>query len=127
MSTEKPLHVQVAEALGQVECGAWKLWGQSLGGPEWMKPNGSCKHENCYPPGLPPRYDLHWPATGPLIERYGLALDNEPIEEDRFGWRAQERYWQDSDTCALHAFGPTPLIAVCNLILALKAAGKLAE
>jgi hypothetical protein len=66
---------------------------------------------------LVPRYDLEWEHGGPLVEEYGIGLDFEPVEERKYRWRARRE--------GESIFGPTPLIAVCNLILALKAAGKL--
>lgn len=109
--SEKPLHVRVAEALGQdlarehkwdkapegyrgcVLCGATASWQEDYREP--------CVTE----------YDIDWSATGPLIERFGIRLYP--------GWAAgisdgQPSGWYD-----------TPLLAVCHLILALHAAGKL--
>jgi hypothetical protein len=119
----KPLHVQVAEALG------WRMRGVSdssdrgCGGTDfWVEPghaiDGARSHCNvCDPENAPPRYDTDWSATGPIIEKYGIGLDKEPGEEPRFWWRARRD--------GLHVFGVGPIIAVCNLILALKAAGRL--
>lgn len=68
-------------------------------------------------------YDTDWSVTGPLIEQFGIAsypLRNYTVDSDETqGWVAR---WKHS----VDASGPTPLIAVCNLILALKTAGKLA-
>jgi hypothetical protein len=107
VSAEKPLHVQAAEALG---------WSQM------HAPNGMWPDEMIgYPPELAivgqkrpvPRYDEDWSATGPLIEKYGLALHP-----------GLPRAATDADQ-RLAGEGDTYLIAVCHLILALHAAGKL--
>ena len=121
--TEKPLHVQVAEALGwtDISCAGPKpilslpgkgasLWG---GLPPGFDPRDAFFRGDAVLSGIP-RYDTDWSATGPLIERLGIATW--PQSE---GWAAELRL-EDRAT------GPTPLIAVCNLILALHAAGKLA-
>ncbi len=70
----------------------------------------------------PPRYDADWSATGPLIERLQITLWN-----DCGQWQAgnldsadYEGHWLNDAND-----GDTPLIAVCHLILALHAAGKL--
>ena len=63
---------------------------------------------------ITPRYDTDWSATGPLIEKYGISLKREPG-----GWDARVDYSLASDQ------NPTALVAVCHLILALHAAGKL--
>lgn len=113
--TVKPLHVRVAEALG---------WGgpfQRGGGTMLATDN----HWDGRAPGnyvigeqhdRIPRYDTDWSATGPLIERYRILLVTAPDWGD---WTARAH---DS---LLQARAATPLIAVCNLIIALAAAGKL--
>jgi len=113
---EKPLHVRVAEALGWTaisacrhceDCNDW------LGShPEDYRSLGVVVYI--------PNYDTDWSATGPLIERYGVAL-TPPGVLDAPGWAAsipQDRH------AAFVTKQPTPLLAVCHLILAL-AAGKL--
>ena len=123
--TEKPLHVQVAEALG------WTSLEEktSFGAFEWME-------SECWigaPPvgmmGKVPRYDTDWSATGPLVFKYKITLS--PWQA---GWSAtapqeiqtplEEAYlgrirWTGSQP------EHTPLIAVCHLIITLKKAGKL--
>lgn len=79
-------------------------------------------------------YDTDWSATGPLIEKYhiGISYGSAP------SWEAGERhpiapgwwcYWPSpldgpDDPVATGHYA-TPLIAVCELILKLKEAGKL--
>jgi hypothetical protein len=116
---DKPLHVQVAEALGcrprlcvgcdadgsnrrswwDCECGDWA----HCGGPDTPTQDVS-------------RYDTDWSATGPLIEKYGIDV-----------WRSAKTWKaaQDTPGGAICGRGATPLIAICSLILALKGAGKL--
>ena len=95
--SEKPLHVMVAEALGTVN---------SQEVPPWHF--------------ITPRYDTDWSATGPLIEKYEITVMNcGGIWDASIGYDAY-------GVCGDHeAGGSTPLVAVCNLLLALHAAGKL--
>jgi len=139
----KPLHVRVAEALG------WSAFLSKHGhfivthgeDPRGESERGtSCEYSYgnynsyVYDPHtgkkLPertdwwedcphvPQFDTDWAATGPLIEK--LKIDLGPINAMR-EWRAvsmlpeNDEYWT----------GPTPLIAVCNLILKLAEAGRL--
>jgi hypothetical protein len=71
----------------------------------------------------PPRYDTDWSATGPEIERFKLDVWHVPADMPIPGmslrWRATCERAEGSEE------GDTPLIAICNLILALHAAGKL--
>ena len=101
MPTEtKPLHVQVAEALGGcVEYHAEEWWWHSK---PITKP---------WPKVPIPQFDTDWSATGPLIERYRIDLENGP------GWSAY--------ACGITKDADTPLLAVCHLIIALGKAGKL--
>ena len=96
--TEKPLHVRVAEALGDIP-------GQALGYR---------------------RYDTDWSATGPLIERLGIAIERRSGNIPAFQWVAAECICADHDHNLSDPFGhgEGALIAVCNLILALHEAGK---
>jgi hypothetical protein len=100
MSTDKPLHVRVAEALGSM-VRLQEGWWERLDGAIWT--------------AAIPRYDTDWSATGHLIEKYGIDLERGGAGQ----WRA---YGPGSE-----AEGDTPLLAVCNLLLALKAAGKLEQ
>lgn len=118
--TEKPLHVRVAEALGwrELRClGNRDSWegltpygtphGYRDGEPYWLRMDDM--------PERVPRYDTDWSATGPLIEGHDITLFR-TVE----GWEARSEA-----ICSPCPFGATPLLAVCNLILALHAAGKL--
>lgn len=127
---EKPLHVRVAEALG------YRWWRSSASGrrclyapgrnPEWMQTlaDGTEDVVTDVPDGaLCPRYDTDWSATGPLIEKYHMAVWYVPSIVGAGEWRAQR---EDEGLAADGSLtGPAPLIAVCNLLLALKEAGKL--
>jgi hypothetical protein len=112
----KPLHVKVAEALGckpheddGYEPHHWYCTCEMLDHTE----NGDT---TSIPQVLP--YDTDWSATGPLIEKYGLRLwDYSDDEEAR--WTAAAK------GSLIHGVGPTPLIAVCHLLIALGEAGKL--
>lgn len=98
--TDRPLHVQVAEALG------WTITVGGLGNT----PDGRYAVEI-------PDYDTDWSATGPLIEQLGINLE-----------RQGKKTWQAWVYPLKIAQGETPRIAVCNLIVALAAAtptGKL--
>ena len=74
-----------------------------------------------------PYFSSSWDATGPLIEKYGILLYQ---DSSSGSWQAysgevrefyNELYLPGDD----FATGPTPLVAVCHLILTLHAAGKL--
>jgi len=119
---EKPLHIHVAEAVG------WFRVERVSGGimlPDAVHP---CRWKG-QPPGpvvigekpvCVPRYDLEWAATGPLIERLGIDVWLDA--SDQHVWLARRGHF---DGPCPEGGGPTPLTAVCNLILALHAAGKL--
>ena len=121
----KPLHVRVAETLGCQPFLHDDRWycepAGCKGGDAVRYPDGS-HHAGEY--GALLEYDTDWSATGPLIERLGITVGR----PDHPALRAADGEW-----FALHPdhedgpqeYGPTPLIAVCNLILALKEAGKL--
>jgi hypothetical protein len=121
----KPLHVQVAESLG------WRMRGVSdssdrgCGGTDfWVEPghsiDGARSHCNvCDPENAPPRYDTDWSVTGPLIEKYWYWLRS--LDGSEGAWDA----FRNDDLTSPRGVGATPLIAVCNLILALRGAGKL--
>lgn len=126
--SEKPLHVRVAEALG---------WTDVVKTPYERCADGTGCHYGLPPEGWPePRHVLHydtdWAAAGPLIERFGLSV----IRPDEYNPDLEEGPWlcgsggahgwdDGSIPTDLQAAGETPLIAICNLILALHAAGKL--
>jgi len=126
--SEKPLHVQVAEALG------WTML-ESSNRMDMSQPHRG------YPPHLPtvgqkepvPDFPTDWSATGPLIEKYGISViqpDEHAPERADGQWIAGSggaHGWDDGSLCMdCYAGGVTPLIAVCNLILLLAKEGKLA-
>lgn len=95
---KKPLHVQVAEALGTMSV----PWAEA--------------QEIGYDPDY---YDTDWEATGPLIEKYGFwlrRLDGVVVKWDAF---------RNDDLPTPRGEGDTALEAVCRLILALHKAGEL--
>jgi len=121
--TEKPLHVRVAEALG---CRT-----RHLRNAIWLCGCDKDHNSSDYGGNVPP-YDTDWSATGPLIEKYKIMLW--PWNET--AWCAErrvdlgvpadpERPLETGPSSDSWVKGETPLIAVCNLILWLKEAGKL--
>ena len=123
--TDKPLHVRVAEALGwdtspdlhhrdeaSEGCSACTRCGAVMG---WNEP---------LPALCVPRYDTDWSATGPLIERFGLSvrLSANPYRPSE-PWTAWAGASDMGESPVAH--GATPLLALCHLVLALHAAGKL--
>jgi len=130
MSEEKPLHVRVVEALGWTRAHYPGDHGFGVPGPpcgdiliadmerlRWRgrEPGEMLIGADCT---LIPRYDTDWSSTGPLIERYGLSV----FRQDGI-WFAMF----DPKGARWCGEGPTPLLAVCNLILAFHAAGKFPE
>lgn len=143
MEQEKPLHARVAEALG------WRAWQSKHG--HWIvthgegadEPGETCEagfhmRRDKFDPqtgerlpgrqwwdecGHVPRYDTDWSATGPLIEKYKLCVDISPEGANpTLAWVVIKPRTRWDYKCG---YGPTPLIAACNLILALAEAGKL--
>ena len=116
--SEKPLHVQVAEALGWTDChlddADTDIWeGIYFNDDRWHAIS---------------RYDTDWSATGPLIEKYQIAL-RPPSEPERCGgnlWEAYCWFGPDGDEEITGGSVDGPLAAVCRLLLKLKDAGKLA-
>lgn len=141
MSTDKPLHVQVAEALGWTNV---VLAPATPFEPLWIgKP----------PPGLSyrwvsevdheqrsitirsdvgsiPRYDTDWSATGPLIDRYRISLrPTIQAHDDPSMLASWDAYLRNPPPSVLEphvclradffVVGTTPLVAVCHLILKL--------
>jgi hypothetical protein len=131
MTDEKPLHVLVAEALG---CSP--VWGHGWlserpGEETWLcrceeRDHGwDSQAQGC---GVILRYDTDWSATGPLVERYTIHLAKwNAATGGRAWWYAA--VWgpgEFGDERKVESTGQeTPLLAVCALLLALKAAGKL--
>ena len=127
--SEKPLHVQVAEALGWEECIPFSVYGVKDG--SWVGDDPRKKADS--PGDFVPEYDTDWAATGPLIEKYGISViqpDEHAPERADGQWIAGSggaHGWDDGSLCMdCYAGGVTPLIAVCNLILLLAKEGKLA-
>lgn len=115
--TDKPLHVQVAEALG---------WTQIEQCGDILAPWASGYHG--LPPGhgfilgdknqgrvKVPRFDLEWDATGPLMIRFRVGLF--PMPQDRKMWVAQCNHRE--------AIGLQPLVMACSLIVDLAATNAL--
>ena len=125
--TEKPLHVRVAEALGwhDLECrGEIKHAGQWTGFPPGVAADDRPFHERW----LIPTFDTEWSATGPLIDKYGIGFMPARDQGECVAFRGREIFLNDvAGEIAIEewASAETPLLAVCNLILALKDAGKL--
>lgn len=129
--TEKPLNVQVAEALrlrrpGYVSSYVW-INGRRCDLATWLP-------EDCTPDDPPAgwyagyeepirAYDIDWSATGPLIEKIGIHIGwtDRPIS-GRTWWAADQC---PSDQAVMYEEGKTPLVAACRLILALAAVGDL--
>lgn len=127
---DKPLHVQVAEALGCKPC----MMPDPHGTPAWL-----CLCEDEHRPIYRPhgqdgnadllRYDTDWSVTGPLIEKYRIAMrptcdPKDFPEEERASaatsWDAflEHGYYRNTKPSE-YVVGVTPLIAVCNLLLIL--------
>lgn len=77
-----------------------------------------------------PGYGIHsysksWAVTGPLLDEYEISIEKLVWDNDPVIWTARHEVGWDPDggsesTTGCEAVGPTPLIAICNLILALK-------
>lgn len=130
MITEKPLHVRVAEALGWTYLGPSEVEGGWEGEPPSGHPLDKTPRRLDQHIGVL-RYDTDWSATGPLIERFGIGIyrPDEFCPDREFAWVAVwggVHGWDDGAVCADEQEGAaTPLEAVCRLILAMAAAGKL--
>lgn len=140
--TEKPLtlHVQVALALGWTVCHD-EADMYHPPGKECLKDKneGWGCDEEASGADVVHHYDTDWSATGPLIERYAIGIEP-PTHQDDPVWAVRPKdgdpalsAWKAS-TCAAETRweyetveGSSALIAVCRLILALAAAGKLPE
>lgn len=122
MSDGKPLHVQVAEALGWRDCRPAHEDETDFDFAWWGHHDGDRGYEERVP-----HFDIDWAATGPLIGRFKRAGWNVGIQCENGGdWLAWfSDIGQEKPHVDLRGRGATPLLAACNLILALKAAGKL--
>lgn len=118
MTTEMPLHVQVAAVLGWTDLkpdlvidGEMQYWGRP---PADGTPFSAVER-------IVPRYDLDWSATGPLLERLSIDLNSDWIPaRGGIDWRAKtvgRPYSPD----ILYAHAKTPLMAICALILGITA------
>ena len=124
--SELPLHVRVAEALGCTPKPYLTCTHEMTPDEQWYvcgcepTPGGQYPHRvGCIRNRWLPRYDSDWQATGPLIERYGIELwkhDALPVV-----WAASLDGYKGGPV----GYGSKQLIAACNLILALREAGKL--
>ena len=129
MSDDKPLHVQVAEALGwtELEYGGWveEIGGQIYQDHRRWRGYGPYQVKEACGNYIPmrqdlPHYDTDWAWTGALIERLGISLNNYSQAPTK-GTTAHRMV----DDRIFDASAETQLLAVCNLILKLKEAGKL--
>lgn len=118
--SEKPLSVRVAEALGCVP----RL---DLNGGDWKCDCAGYAHSidwidsDC----LVNSYATDWSAAGPLVEKYKIQVGPSYLGiGPPAPWCAATGHDDDRDGDEW-AFGPTPLIAVCELVLKLKEAGKI--
>jgi len=119
MSEDKPLHVRVAEALGCSPRFDGVVWcctcraGEHVGSEQY---NTLSTSELNY-------YDTDWSATGPLIEKYQIGFYPAGLGTWAAEWR--DGRYENGIGDSYSKAEDTPLLAVCNLILALKEAGKL--
>ena len=102
-----PLSVRVALALGWTHCEECSTRNTYSKGSHWHAPSGGS-----WMPG--PRFDEDWHAAGPLIERFGINL----TLVDGVWWAC--RGWQGDHAVRWKELkaGKTPLVAVCEFILA---------
>jgi hypothetical protein len=115
---DKPLYVRVAEVLGWTGiyyAGNFMVPDSDL----YMgkKPGGCLLGERAFS-GVP-RYDLLWSATGPLIEKYNINLHANYAGRGALPgpWWEAVVYFQHSKPATSYK-NETPLLAVCNLIVA---------
>lgn len=127
---ERPLHVQVAEALGWTDL----YESTSLTGlVRWVgvEPHGGLRLEV-------PRYDTSWCSTGPMVERFKICVvyrdrEDQPKGFDFVGWMAfvnEDQGWVDKHSVDIDispASGRTPCEAIARLIVELHREGKLTK
>ncbi len=126
--SERPLHVQVAEALGwtelalkesfgafeMIELGLWQGVPHGRMG-ELLRIRLERGQTSRFWPI--PRYDTDWSVTGPLIVKYVASLHHHPA-----GWTAVAH---GQDISFQGGLPSGPLVVVCKLILLLSKEGKL--
>lgn len=124
---ERPLHVRVAEALGWTDAhlSGWifdRGEGIQEDRREWcgFSPWQAQKEHRGQSQKIP-RYDTSWEATGPLVEKYKITLGYELGFSEGEQWLAEE----NDGNC--YGIDPSPLLAVCILLLKMAEAGKLTE
>lgn len=133
MSEDRPLHVQIAEALGcspepptekwEVEAALWRCGCYDRAHAD----------EDMDWAGTLLRYDTDWAATGPLIEKYHIHIEDAYQLQDDMAqgphiWVASAPNLPgaiQADGSYQTIWESTPLLAICRLILALKKAGAL--
>ena len=132
MSEEKPLHVQVADALLFPETSRCLV--RDAQREDWHFPlpvesdSALAKLPYCGNGGaavryrLVPRYDIDWSVTGPLIERHEIQLTR---RQAGILWEAW-RWVRPNDPFPIKRYeGKTPLIAACHAFVGLAASGGL--
>lgn len=113
-SAEKPLHVQVAEALGWKRTGnCWTLeipFGKTA--VDELPPYGEDTPEG-------------WACTGPLLARFGITLEllhpGNMATTDGKPWQASRPYRSEQG----YSYGSEPCEATARCVAALAAVGKL--
>lgn len=135
--SEKPLHGQVAEALGWTDIKSSMetkgVWTTGPSGP--MLADAQVEVWTGQEPetmrtGTIPRYDEEWLYGGPLLEKHKISafFDGEP---DNRWTTTVSGEWKSCPHCEQlhlenwHGYGETLLVAACELILALGKAGRL--
>jgi len=119
---DKPLHVQVAEALGLDHDNDLHEWDEaSEGRKQCTRCGGYGNWSGQKPFQCAKRYDFDWSATGPIIERHLIWLETIDDEGPIIWIATRSPHGNDEPS----GYGQTPLLAVCSLLLQLAKAGKL--
>lgn len=87
----------------------------------WVHPSGRhdcCLGDNAPGPSCIPHYTRSWRDTGPLIERYRIDLKGQHLPH----WYAELNATAHGGDHACHEH---PLVAVCQLLVGMAAAGRL--